>query len=277
MGLGGTILGSVIGGFLGGPVGAIIGAGIGAYASREPAEKKAQGQGTQNFRTKAVEQDAHLIALFRSLGKMAKADGIVSQDEADFAKGVLQDLQLPPEQRARMIAAFSDGKNTTLSFRSLASDVAAAFLPDAYSNIMRIYCMMALASGAVSPEEQTLLLEAEQCFGMAGYSARFFRTAGGNSRSYSDGGSSGSSRSNSSSYTSSRSSSSELDEAYKVLDVPASATDAEVKKAWRKKAMEFHPDKIQGKGLPEAFIQFATEETRRINAAYDTIRKARGI
>ncbi len=274
MGLGGTILGSVIGGFLGGPVGAIIGAGIGAYASRDKnaAEKMASGR---HAGATAVEQDAHLIALFRSLGKMAKADGIVSQDEADFAKGVLQDLQLPPDQRARMIAAFSEGKNTAVPFRNLVRDVAAAFLPEAYSNIMRVYCMMALASGAVSPEEQTLLLEAEQCFGLTGYSARFFRTAGGNSRSYSDSGSSGNSRSDS--YSSSRSSSAELDEAYTVLDIPVSATDAEVKKAWRKKAMEFHPDKIQGKGLPEAFIKFATEETRRINAAYDTIRKARGF
>ncbi len=263
MGLGGTILGGLIGSFLAGPVGALIGAGIGAYASRNKTEEKTE----TGFAGNPVENDAHLAALFRSLGKLAKADGIVSQGEADFAKELLSDLQLPAEQRAKLIAAFSDGKNSPESFRQMADSVAAAFQQDAYPNIMRIYCMMALASGAVSSEEQALLLDAEKCFRLNGYTERFFRQAGRKDTSGSG---------SRSSYTESGSGS-ELAEAYRILGITSSASNDEVKKAWRKKAMEFHPDKIQGKGLPEAFINFANEETRKINAAYDAIRKERGI
>ncbi len=257
MGLGGTVLGGLIGGFVAGPIGAIIGAGVGAYATRDR-ENAGQTANPYANSCSGVADDAHLVALFRSLGKMAKADGIVSQDEADFAKSVLNDLALPPEQRQRMIAAFADGKNTSVPFRQIAAEVAASFQPAAYPDIMRVYCMMALASGAVSPEEQFLLQEAESCFRLNGYSARFFS-------------------SNRNTPPRRQQNNNELEEAYKTLEISASATDAEVKKAWRKKAMEFHPDKIQGKGLPEAFINFANEETRRINAAYDTICKARGI
>ena len=69
----------------------------------------------------------------------------------------------------------------------------------------------------------------------------------------------------------------ELNEAYRILGISASASDAEIKSAWRKKVLEFHPDKVQAKGLPEAFVAFANEQSRKLNQAYETICKARGI
>ena len=64
---------------------------------------------------------------------------------------------------------------------------------------------------------------------------------------------------------------------YEVLGCTASATDQELKSAWRKKCADFHPDKIQAKGLPPEFIEFAKNEMQRINRAYDELRKARGF
>ena len=66
-----------------------------------------------------------------------------------------------------------------------------------------------------------------------------------------------------------------LDECYKVLGVLPTATDQEVKKAWRQKALEFHPDKVQGTGLSESFVKYATEQMQKVNEAYDKICKAR--
>ena len=68
-----------------------------------------------------------------------------------------------------------------------------------------------------------------------------------------------------------------LDEYYEILGISANVTNEEVKKAWRQKALEFHPDKIQNKGLSQAFIDYATEQLQKINNAYDKICKARGI
>jgi DnaJ like chaperone protein len=76
-------------------------------------------------------------------------------------------------------------------------------------------------------------------------------------------------------YNFSRQASNSLDEYYKILGIPATATDDEVKKAWRKKAQEFHPDKVQGTGLSDAFVEYATEQIKKINEAYEKICAAR--
>ena len=68
-----------------------------------------------------------------------------------------------------------------------------------------------------------------------------------------------------------------IDKYYKILGVSSYATNSEVKKAWRKKAQEFHPDKVQGTGLSIAFVEYATKQLQQINDAYDKICKARGM
>ena len=62
-----------------------------------------------------------------------------------------------------------------------------------------------------------------------------------------------------------------------MLGLTPDATDAEVKKAYRSKVMEFHPDKIVSKGLPEEFLKFAEEKFKQVNEAYETIKKSRGL
>ena len=68
-----------------------------------------------------------------------------------------------------------------------------------------------------------------------------------------------------------------LSMAYKVLDVTKSATDAEVKKSYRRLMNQHHPDKLVAKGLPEEMMQVAKEKTQEIKAAYDVIKKDRGM
>lgn len=66
-----------------------------------------------------------------------------------------------------------------------------------------------------------------------------------------------------------------LNSAYDVLDVAPSASDAEVKKAYRTLVNQYHPDKLIGLGLPPYMVQAATECFKTIQSAYDYIRKAR--
>ena len=62
---------------------------------------------------------------------------------------------------------------------------------------------------------------------------------------------------------------------YSVLGIEKTATDDEVKKAYRRLAMKFHPDKVEGLG--EEVKKNAEQQFREINEAYETIKKQRGI
>lgn len=63
------------------------------------------------------------------------------------------------------------------------------------------------------------------------------------------------------------------DAAYKILEVDANATDEEIKKAYRKMAMKYHPDKVSYLG--EDFQNAAKEKFQKVNEAYESIKKER--
>jgi len=65
------------------------------------------------------------------------------------------------------------------------------------------------------------------------------------------------------------------DSAYKILEISTSATDSELKKAYRKMAVENHPDKVANLG--EQHQKAANEKFQKIQEAYETIKKERGL
>ena len=65
------------------------------------------------------------------------------------------------------------------------------------------------------------------------------------------------------------------DWAYKSLEIESSATDEEIKKAYRRMAMKYHPDKVNDLG--DEVKKSATEKFRSINEAYENLKKKRGI
>lgn len=65
------------------------------------------------------------------------------------------------------------------------------------------------------------------------------------------------------------------DWAYQMLEIEPTATDEGVKKAYRRMAMKYHPDKVTGAG--DDIKQKATEKFRAINDAYEHIKQQRGM
>jgi DnaJ like chaperone protein len=63
--------------------------------------------------------------------------------------------------------------------------------------------------------------------------------------------------------------------AYKVLEIEPTATNEEVKKAYRRMAMKYHPDKVNNSG--EEIYKTATEKFREVNNAYEHIKDIRGM
>ena len=68
-----------------------------------------------------------------------------------------------------------------------------------------------------------------------------------------------------------------LKDAYLVLGVSSPASDADVKKAYRRMMNQHHPDKLVAKGLPEEMMKLATEKTQEIKKAYELIKQKRGM
>jgi len=65
------------------------------------------------------------------------------------------------------------------------------------------------------------------------------------------------------------------DAAYKILEIKPEDSDEEVKKAYRRMAMKYHPDKVSYLG--EEFKKTAHEKFQKVNQAYEQIKKERGL
>lgn len=62
---------------------------------------------------------------------------------------------------------------------------------------------------------------------------------------------------------------------YKILEIETTATDDEIRKAYRRMAMKYHPDKVTHLG--EEFQKSAKEKFQKLQKAYENIKKSRGI
>ena len=67
----------------------------------------------------------------------------------------------------------------------------------------------------------------------------------------------------------------DIDNAYTILEIISSATDDEVKKAYRTMAKKYHPDKLRSKD--PALIKGAKEKFQKVQEAYEVIQKERNL
>ena len=67
----------------------------------------------------------------------------------------------------------------------------------------------------------------------------------------------------------------EIDSSYKILEIERTATDDDVKKAYRRMAMKYHPDKVSHLG--DNFRKSADDKFKKVNDAYNKIKQERKI
>lgn len=265
----GKLIGVLIGVFLLGWIGAILGLFIGHIFDRV----------SVSFRhLPKAEQTVYLRNFFALLGYLAKRDGQVSANEIAYARKVMRRFHLTEQHAEQAMKAFYDGKRFTEAqvedgLRQLRSSVKGR------SKLLYVFIntqvQMAYADGIVKDELKPVLQHMAKTLGLGqlnfgyydaifGWQQRFNeQQTGGGSSSYSQfqrPGGFGTSAA-----------------AYKELGLSSKASDAEVKKAYRKLMSKYHPDKLMSKGLSEAEMKAATEKVQRIKAAYEQIRKGRGL
>jgi DnaJ like chaperone protein len=240
--------------------GLLIGAIIGQMAST------AAGAARGGAATGAV-SEVFFRATFMLMGHIAKSDGRVSESEIQAARHVMQELKLGADQVGDAIEFFRRGKSSGFEADRLLFEVREAC--GARHDLLRMFVELQmraaiLGNGAVG-RAHTILARTAETLGLSGLEFVHMEAvlrAQYQSRS----------RSNS---TYSRPSN--LQSAYQELEVPSSATDGEVKKAYRRQMSRHHPDKLVANGLPESMAEVAKEKTQRIQEAYESICAARGI
>jgi len=222
---------------------------------------------------KTQKQSVFFKTVFTLMGKLAKADGRVSENEIAHVEKFMQQLNMSPNHRKKAIKHFQTGAKVDYQIDDLILNFleVTASSPNLKQMLMVYLIRVAAADGQLDQKETELMREISQ---KVGYNEQQFaqlmamlqgqdQFAGGH---YQQGGSASNYRSVDA-----------VAAAYQALGVSKDDSDSEIKKAYRRLVREYHPDKLMGQGLPEAMIKEATERSQEIQTAYDTIKKSRGI
>ncbi|OOZ12604.1 co-chaperone DjlA [Solemya velum gill symbiont] len=253
----GKLLGGGFGFMLGGPLGALFGAALGHQLDKGVNINFDERQGASADTSNELAQTAFFTATFSMLGYLAKADGRVSKEEIAYAERVMQNMSLSSEQRQAAIWLFNEGKKPSFHPDEILLQLKQQL--GRRRNLMRVFIEIqvqaAFEDGVLHTAEEQVLLNSCRMLGISemDYRAIVYQ---GRKQSKTAG-------------------SLQLADAYKILGVEKSATDSEVKKAYRRLLSQHHPDKLVSKGLPEEMMRIATEKTHQIKKAYELVKDNR--
>lgn len=241
-------LGAGLGFTLGGPIGSVIGFAVGSFVdgfSKEDILKEYQqaqaGRGASNTQSGDFE-----ISLLILASIVIKADGKVDQRELDFVRA--QFVGMYGKERANHAFKLFKG----IIKKEVSAHQVCVQIRQHMPHASRLQLMHFLF-GIAKADQHVVGSEVNEIKKIAGYlninqydfesiKAMFYD---------------------------------ESDSAYKILEITKSATDSEVKKAYRKMAKKYHPDKLQGLGTEH--IKGAEDKFLQIQNAYDKIKNERGI
>jgi len=266
----GRFFGLLLGGFIANIPGLIIGFIVGyCYDLGLLRKWFYEVTGQKDRGTRSYTQEIFFDTTFSVMGVIAKADGQVTERNIDYARSVMQQLDLDDAAKKRAIHAFNAGKQPGYNLDAALNSLKRAcwYKPALLKFFLETQVQMAQANGGISQQAQDVITRICQHFGIA---ASPFQGQSNNYQQYQQQG-------GQSYQQQSYSRPDYLADAYHLLGVAKDATDAEVKKAYRKQMSANHPDRLIAKGVPEEMIKLATQKTQQIKKAYDDICRARGL
>ena len=256
----GAILGLIIWGFWG----LVLGIIIGHQVDKRMPFLLAKLLKNVLMKHHAKVQQAFFEATFSVMGCVAKADGRVSEQEIAMARQVMQRMGLDEAARRQAIDYFGQGKAADFDIDAALQKLRSATV--GRRNLVQMFIEIQLgagyADGDLHEEERQLLIKICTTLGLSEADFERLDTM---------------IRAQIHSHQPGRTGGVSVEDAYTILDIDASATDAEVKKAYRLLTSQHHPDKLAAKGLPPEMMKIAEEKTHEIRTAYERIREKRGF
>jgi len=252
------LIGALIGYFYFGFFGAFFGYFLGSIADRY----RAYGFGGVNPLSASQRQAVFLETVFVLMGKVAKADGRISQDEIAHVELFIEKLGMSAEHRQQAITLFKKGAAPDFDLETtLRQFMAVCGQTHSLKQMLLVYLIvMALSDGRIDTAEEHLLVEIASQLGYDHDAFKQMLDMVLNQAHFARG------QSNSADT---------LDDAYKALGISKDSSDQEVKRAYRKLMSQYHPDKLMGQGVPADMIAVATEQAQEVQVAYDLIVKSR--
>lgn len=258
----GKVIGGVIGAILSAnPIGAAIGVLLGHQFDRQSEDDDEVAGG-----------DPQLISavFFRStfavMGCIAKADGRVSESEIQAARGVMQQLRLSEEQVQAAIRFFTEGKQPEFRLEQTVQELrrVCGRRHDLLRMFMELQLRAALLGSDLHGPARPIIQRVAHGLGISGielaHIEALLRLRYAQPRD-----------------PTAVPPANRLADAYRVLEVKASASNDEVIKAYRRQMSRHHPDKLVANGLPESMMEIAKQKTQQVREAYEIICEHRGI
>lgn len=242
-------LAALIGWQFGGVLGAILGTALVWLLLRAPLPM-----------TRADLEGPFLDTTFAVMGALCKADGRVSPAEIAIAESYFDKLALSPEQRQAAREAFTRGKCIGFDLYGEISRLRRLLHrhPAFLQLFLQIQLSAVAADGRVNEAEHRMMLRVADALGLRPEDVArieaMLRAASAGAGAPPE---------------------QAQQDAYAVLGVSNSSSDAEIKRAYRRLMSRYHPDKFAARGLCERTRALAKERVLEVRKAYDTIKQQR--
>lgn len=240
-------LGGGLGWAMGGPIGALIGFAIGSVLDERSGSVESQfGRGpSDSSRTTTEGVGDFGLALLVLTAVVMKADGMVLKSELDYVKDVLK-KSFGLEKARQLTLMLREVINKDIDPQGVCRQIADNMNVAGRRELLHLLFGIALADGTMGAAELDCLKELARLLRISQSDFDSIRAMYGQT----------------------------TEDAYTVLEVSPSATDEELKKAYRRMATKHHPDKVAHLG-PEA-QKAANEKFQQLSQAWDQIQRARG-
>ena len=238
----GKWVGLGLGWALGGPIGGILGLAVGSIFDSGKSEVTGQAR---SVRTRTLRGD-YAASLLVLIAAVMKADGRIMKSELDYVKRYFVS-RFGEDTATEAVVMLRDILKQEIPLRDVTRQLSERLEYSYRLEMIHFLFGIASADGSVSDPENNVIHK------ISGY------------MSISD-----------SDFESIRAMFvSQTDASYKILEIEPTSDDEEVKKAFRRMAMKYHPDKVAHLG--EDFKKVAHEKFRKVQEAYDQIKKERRL